>query len=88
MKTSKILLGLIGGLATGAVLGVLFAPNSGKKTRKKIVNKSKALKDDAKGDLNKLIEKIDHKYKSIAEEANKLVHQGKSRIENEIAKKN
>lgn len=88
MKTNKVILGVIGGLATGAILGVLFAPHSGKKTRKKIADKSKAIKDHAKEDFDKLIQKIDDKYKSISEDAHKLLHDGKAKIENEIAKKN
>jgi len=35
MKTSQILIGIIGGAAIGATLGVLFAPDKGSNTRKK-----------------------------------------------------
>ncbi|MFA9187745.1 YtxH domain-containing protein [Flavobacterium sp. FBOR7N2.3] len=88
MKTNKVILGVIGGLATGAILGVLFAPNSGKNTRKKIADKSKTLKDNTKKDLDKLMQKLDEKYQSVSETANKFLHEGKAKIENEIAKKN
>lgn len=88
MKANKVILGVVGGLAAGAILGILFAPSSGKKTRKKIADKSKELKDNAKADFDKLIQKIDEKYQSVAEDAHKLLHDGKSKIENEIAKKN
>ena len=40
MKSSNVLLGIVGGLAAGAVLGVLFAPDKGTNTRKKIAKKS------------------------------------------------
>lgn len=88
MKTNKVISGVIGGIAIGAILGILFAPSSGKKTRKKIADKSKALKDNAKGDFDKLIQKIDEKYQSVSENANKFLHEGKSKIENGVAKKN
>ncbi|KDN56068.1 YtxH domain-containing protein [Flavobacterium seoulense] len=88
MKTNKIILGLIGGLAAGAVLGVLFAPDNGKKTRKKISDKSKELKDNLKGDFDKLLDKIDHKYQSLSEDTHRLLNKGKEKIENEIANKN
>ena len=88
MKTNKVILGLIGGLAAGAILGVLFAPDSGKKTRKKITDKSKELKDNAKGDFDKLLEKIDSKYQSLSEQSHILLNKGKEKIEEEIAKTN
>ena len=44
--SSKVLLTFIGGAVVGAALGILFAPDSGANTRKKIANKAKDLKDD------------------------------------------
>ncbi len=49
MKTgSKVLIALAAGLAAGAIAGVLLAPDSGKSTRKKIVDAGKDLMDDGK----------------------------------------
>ncbi len=87
MKANKVILGVIGGLATGAILGILFAPQSGKKTRRQIKDKSRELKDNMKEDFGKLIQKIDAKYQSVSEDAHELLHKGKSKIEDEIAKK-
>ena len=87
MKTNKVVLAAIGGLAAGAALGILFAPRSGKKTRKKIAEKSKALKEHAKEDFDKLIEKIDHKYKTISDDAHRLLQESKSKAENGMTNK-
>ena len=36
MKSGKVLLGVLAGAAAGALLGILFAPEKGTKTRKMI----------------------------------------------------
>ncbi len=52
MSTQKTLFGFLGGIALGATLGLLFAPASGKDTRKKLRRRG----DRAKDELNELIE--------------------------------
>lgn len=39
MKASNVLLGIIAGAAVGAVIGILFAPDKGANTRKKLARK-------------------------------------------------
>ena len=36
MSTGKVMLGILAGLAAGEALGILFAPDKGSETRKKI----------------------------------------------------
>ncbi|WP_281321889.1 YtxH domain-containing protein [Flavobacterium aestivum] len=57
MKTNKIILSAIGGAATGALLGVLFAPKKGSETRKTILNKSHDYVDGAKNKFKTLLRK-------------------------------
>lgn len=73
MNSSKILLGILGGVAAGAVMGILFAPDKGSKTRKKIANKSKGLADDMKGKFEELYEDVTDKYENLLQDAKKLV---------------
>ena len=58
MTTGKAILGIVAGLATGAALGMLFAPDKGENTRRKIVKKG----EDLSSALNK---KIDEKFNDL-----------------------
>ena len=46
MSTNNQLLNFVGGIALGAALGILLAPDSGAVTRKKLIKKSNQLTDD------------------------------------------
>lgn len=66
MKTNNVLLGVVGGLAAGAILGVLFAPDKGTNTRKKIAKKSSKLKDNAVESFGNLVTSMENKYAELA----------------------
>lgn len=57
MKSAP-LLGFIVGIAAGSVLGILFAPEKGTKTRRKLKDKASELSDEISRKIRKL-EKID-----------------------------
>lgn len=46
--TEKVLTALAVGFAAGAIVGILYAPDEGKTTRKKIVDDGNALANDVK----------------------------------------
>lgn len=52
-NTSKILVAATTGLAAGAILGVLFAPDKGADTRKEINDQLKKLADNVETGFNK-----------------------------------
>jgi len=76
MKTDKTIIGVLGGVAIGAILGILFAPEKGTNTRKKISKKGADVTDELK-------EKIDNLTNSISEKYNSLANKGEAFIENE-----
>jgi gas vesicle protein len=65
MKNGKVVVGLLAGVAAGAIVGVLFAPHSGKRTRRKISHKSEDFADEIKGKFNDLLSTINHKYQTV-----------------------
>jgi gas vesicle protein len=48
MKTSRVVLSVLAGAAVGALVGVLFAPDKGSNTRKRIVKKGEDFVEDLK----------------------------------------
>ncbi|OYX85118.1 MAG: hypothetical protein B7Y83_05860 [Flavobacteriales bacterium 32-34-25] len=76
MNSSKIVLGIIGGVAAGALMGVLFAPDKGLKTRKKIVAKAKSSKDTLKDKLDLLLQTVNPIYENIIQTNGTLISEG------------
>ncbi len=69
--TSKVLTGVLVGASVGIIAGILIAPDSGKRTREKIVGKTKDLKNlmtdsmaDVKNAYNREIESLMNNGKS------------------------
>ncbi len=84
--SKKLVTGVIIGAAVGAALGILFAPDSGKETRKKIAKKGTDLGDTVRNKFNELGEVLQEKYESIKKDAANMMEKGKA--EKEDATKN
>ncbi|WP_298223790.1 YtxH domain-containing protein [Flavobacterium sp.] len=82
MNSSKVLLGILGGVAVGAIAGVLLAPASGKDTRKKLLKNGKGYIDDLKDKFEDLQNEVTEKYNGFLDDAKDMV----AAKEKEIAK--
>jgi gas vesicle protein len=69
MSTGKVFLGILAGIAAGALLGVLFAPDKGSETRRKISQKGKDFVDDVKTKYDDFVRGVNQKIDSVKEEA-------------------
>lgn len=65
MNSGKVLLGLLAGVAAGALLGVLFAPDKGSDTRKKIAGKKNDLTDALKDKFNEFLSQVIEKFDQV-----------------------
>lgn len=81
MSTGKVLLGLVAGVAAGAILGILFAPAKGSETRQKISKKGEKLAEDLKEKFDEFIENISNKYEEAKDDVSDLAGKGKTKME-------
>ena len=66
-NTAGVLAGLLAGAAAGVVLGMLYAPEEGSETRKKIKTKATDLKDQAVDQYGRATEKASEQYGVVSE---------------------
>ena len=68
MSTAKVVLGVVAGAATGALLGILFAPAKGTVTRRSILRKGERQVDEMKHSFNEFIDSITDKFDKVKDE--------------------
>ena len=79
MKNSKVLAGILTGVTAGVLLGILFAPNSGKRTRRQIALRGNGVADDVKGKFDEILSTINNKYEVVLKGAGNIVDNGKAK---------
>src|ERR687885_693002 len=81
---SKVLLGVLAGAATGAILGVLFAPDKGEETRRRISEGSRDVTDNLKAKFGEFVDGLAERYDSVKESATDLLDQGRQKATNVV----
>jgi gas vesicle protein len=76
MNSGKIFLGVLAGVAIGATLGILFAPDKGSSTRKKISKKRDEYADELEKKFDKFIDNIAEKFETVKDEASRITLTG------------
>ena len=72
MSTSKLVSGILVGAAAGAVLGLLFAPDKGCETRKKIRQGADDLVSNLKNKVGSLKQTMTDKYEEATQTADNM----------------
>ena len=80
MRTSKAFLGVAAGMAAGAILGVLMAPDSGSNTRRKISNKSQDVVGEIKSRFNGMMEGFNNQKDEIVNTAKKITDTARNKV--------
>lgn len=79
MNKTNLIIGVLAGAAVGALLGVLFAPDKGSETRKKISKKGAETMEDLKEKLDEILNGLSEKVEAAKEEATNLHEKVKSK---------
>ena len=80
-NNAKVIGAIMVGAAIGGALGILFAPDKGSETRKKIVGNTDELTDAIKEKFNIFLEDIKKEVESIKGKANEMIESGTSKAE-------
>lgn len=78
MNTSRILLGFAAGAAIGAALGILFAPDKGTETRRRISEKSGDVADSIKDKFTGLVDGVKDRFSNLKSDAEDVAEKGYS----------
>lgn len=86
MSTSKVLLGVVVGLAAGAMAGILMAPDSGSNTRKKLSSQGQGVVEDLKSKFNDFLDGFMSHVETVKDDAHDLADRTKSKIGETVKK--
>jgi gas vesicle protein len=79
MNAGKIITGILIGAAVGAVLGILFAPDKGSATRKKISQKASDFSDSIKEKFTDMVDTVSEKFETGKKAMTNIARKGRNR---------
>ncbi len=85
-NSTGLLLAMVAGAALGTLVGVLVAPNSGRKTRKKIKAKTRDLKEQAKHTYEEVADRVKEEYDHVSSSISETVGHVADKVSDEFDK--
>jgi len=73
MNSGKVFFGILAGLAAGATLGLLFAPEKGSNTIRKITEKGDDFADELNRKFDQFLEIITQKIDQVSKDISTIV---------------
>jgi gas vesicle protein len=81
MSAGKVVLGVVAGAATGALLGILFAPARGAVTRRSICRKGERGVDGLKDKFAEFVDTITERFEKVKEDVSDLIEDVELKVE-------
>jgi gas vesicle protein len=84
MRSLNAMLGFIAGAAAGAAIGILYAPEKGVTTRKKIKDQAQKTTDDMKEGLSHKIDELNSFVSRFANETQRKIDDLEKKTQREV----
>jgi gas vesicle protein len=82
MSNTKTTLAIIAGVAIGALAGILFAPEKGSETRKKIASNTSDLAESLKNSFGDFVDNLKNVYAEAGSGTEKFKEKAKAKMNN------
>ena len=77
MRPQKVIIGALAGLAAGALIGILFAPDKGSESRGKIAQKGEDYLDSIKKTFNSFLDGISIRFDKVKDGMEDIASEGR-----------
>lgn len=81
MSSGKLFWGILAGVAAGAIIGVLLAPDKGSETRRKIVEAGEDYADAVKEKFNQVVDSMSEKFEQVKDDMDTKARGAKKDVE-------